>query len=170
MPRNLDIPAGNDHTLVSRRQGLGRGENGSLSRMSPESIANAIAILEAIARDRGLLAGLSPELREALVRAAGQVARPSPLDKRRLHKALRRKDTLAQRRRDDLLLADTGMRAAERAERWSPPRREASRSVARLEKPRSCYICKADFVDLHVFYDSLCPPCADLNYGKRFQT
>ena len=44
------------------------------------------------------------------------------------------------------------------------------RTVARLEKPRSCYICKVDFVDLHVFYDSLCPACAELNYAKRFQT
>ncbi|GMH89309.1 hypothetical protein TrST_g950 [Triparma strigata] len=39
-----------------------------------------------------------------------------------------------------------------------------------LTKPRSCYTCKARFTTLHHFYDQLCPPCASLNYSKRFQT
>src|SRR5262249_21342703 len=125
---------------------------------------------EAIARDRGLLATLPAELRTSLLRAAGQVARPSPEDKRRLHKSLRRKDVVARRRRDERLLAETGMRGAARAERWSAPPRQPDGTVGRLERPRSCYICKADFVDVHVFYDALCPPCAELNYEKRFQT
>ena len=39
-----------------------------------------------------------------------------------------------------------------------------------LERPRSCYICKARFRELHAFYDQLCPSCAELNYAKRHQT
>ncbi|CAD7948418.1 unnamed protein product [Amoebophrya sp. A25] len=38
-----------------------------------------------------------------------------------------------------------------------------------LERPRSCYVCKAKYWKLHHFYDSLCPPCAALNFSKRFQ-
>jgi hypothetical protein len=39
-----------------------------------------------------------------------------------------------------------------------------------LKKPKSCYVCKAEFTRLHHFYDALCPECAELNYAKRFQT
>jgi NAD(P)-dependent dehydrogenase (short-subunit alcohol dehydrogenase family) len=35
---------------------------------------------------------------------------------------------------------------------------------------RSCYICKRRFQDLHHFYDSLCPSCAQMNWKKRLQT
>eukprot|EP00041_Stephanoeca_diplocostata_P020256 m.450741 g.450741 ORF g.450741 m.450741 type:complete len:494 (+) comp21517_c0_seq1:823-2304(+) len=38
-----------------------------------------------------------------------------------------------------------------------------------LRKPRSCYICKNRFRQLHHFYDQLCPTCATLNYTKRTQ-
>src|SRR5262249_14953379 len=36
-----------------------------------------------------------------------------------------------------------------------------------LERARPCYVCKAPFVELHFFYDQLCPTCAALNYAKR---
>ncbi len=39
-----------------------------------------------------------------------------------------------------------------------------------LNSPRNCYICKAEFINLHFFYDALCPKCAEFNYQKRFQT
>jgi len=138
--------------------------------MTPEEVATAIRVLEAVAEDRGLLAGLPPSARVALVQAAGRVARPSPLEKRRLHKALRRKDTLGTRERDEALLDETGMRTAARAERWKAPPRSDAGSVGELAVARSCYVCKADYRALHAFYDSLCPDCAALNYEKRFQT
>lgn len=43
-------------------------------------------------------------------------------------------------------------------------------SIATLIKPKACYVCKADFTQLHFFYDAMCPTCADFNYAKRFQT
>ena len=41
---------------------------------------------------------------------------------------------------------------------------------ARLIEPRNCYVCKRDYFDLHSFYDSMCPSCADFNWLKRIQT
>lgn len=38
-----------------------------------------------------------------------------------------------------------------------------------LNFPRSCYVCKKRFLELHFFYDQLCPPCAKLNWSKRNQ-
>ena len=40
----------------------------------------------------------------------------------------------------------------------------------RLNVPRNCYICKRDFDDIHIFYDSLCPACAELNWTRRQRT
>lgn len=39
-----------------------------------------------------------------------------------------------------------------------------------LHRPRSCYICKVRFRELHHFYDTLCPRCSELNYRKRTQS
>ena len=59
-------------------------------------------------------------------------------------------------------LRGPGPRAAGRGAAEAPPRE--------LKKPKTCYVCKEDFTRLHFFYDALCPPCAELNYEKRFQT
>ncbi len=39
-----------------------------------------------------------------------------------------------------------------------------------MKTPRNCYVCKAEFIQLHHFYDTMCPKCALFNYEKRFQT
>lgn len=45
----------------------------------------------------------------------------------------------------------------------------APASSGHLNKPRSCYVCKKRFTELHHFYDQLCPSCAVLNFSKRHQ-
>ena len=45
----------------------------------------------------------------------------------------------------------------------------ASNPPVSLSNQRACYICKRRFSTLHHFYDTLCPPCADLNWRKRNQ-
>ncbi|MDT4892816.1 MAG: hypothetical protein QOE97_1851 [Pseudonocardiales bacterium] len=39
--------------------------------------------------------------------------------------------------------------------------------AGRFVKPRPCYICKTDYVDVDAFYHQLCPQCAALNHAKR---
>jgi NAD(P)-dependent dehydrogenase (short-subunit alcohol dehydrogenase family) len=39
--------------------------------------------------------------------------------------------------------------------------------AGRLLQPRSCYTCKARYVDVDAFYHQLCPPCAAVNRSKR---
>ena len=39
-----------------------------------------------------------------------------------------------------------------------------------LLEPRNCYICKSDYRQIHHHYDSMCPTCAQLNWGKRLQS
>lgn len=40
----------------------------------------------------------------------------------------------------------------------------------KLDLPRTCYTCKAEYDRLHHFYDALCPACSQLNWTKRNQT
>jgi NAD(P)-dependent dehydrogenase (short-subunit alcohol dehydrogenase family) len=138
--------------------------------VDPDALRAAAAVLEAVARDRGLLALLPEPDRVAFVAAAGRVARPDGAARRRLNKAFRRNDRDLVRRRDDRLLSQTGMRSGRRESAFLPPARPALEPGTRLEEPRNCYICKTRYHELHPFYDSLCPDCAALNYQKRFQT
>jgi NAD(P)-dependent dehydrogenase (short-subunit alcohol dehydrogenase family) len=142
--------------------------------LDPEDVRRATALLQAIAADRALLASIPLETRQALLVAAGRASRPESFQEKRLVKALRK----ARRRRDESAdreaRASTGIRAAREGVFVAPARAlpgDTGRAAPRtLKKPKTCYVCKEDFTVLHHFYDALCPPCADLNYEKRFQT
>jgi len=41
-------------------------------------------------------------------------------------------------------------------------------SFTKLNKERNCYSCNTPYHLLHNFYHRLCPPCAQLNYARRF--
>ena len=145
------------------------------SGLDPGDVRRCTELLEAVVRDRGLLAEVPLGLRRALLIAAGRVSRPESYQEKRLVRALRR----GRRRRDEAedreTRAATGIRLAREAPVFVAPslalpaaaREEPPRE---LNKPKSCYVCKAEFTRLHHFYDALCMPCGDVSYAKRFQT
>jgi NAD(P)-dependent dehydrogenase (short-subunit alcohol dehydrogenase family) len=60
---------------------------------------------------------------------------------------------------------------ADAQERGAPDPFTSSTSTGpRVAKPRMCYVCKADFQDIHFFYDQMCGACAELNWQKRNAT
>jgi NAD(P)-dependent dehydrogenase (short-subunit alcohol dehydrogenase family) len=91
---------------------------------------------------------------------------------------------------DERVLAGTGIRAKRRELVFQTPsfttpptlpgseveelavrgQAEQPELAGKLSADRNCYICKRDFRELHFFYDSLCQPCAELNFAKRSQT
>jgi NAD(P)-dependent dehydrogenase (short-subunit alcohol dehydrogenase family) len=147
--------------------------------------AEAAALLERIAEDRGLLAALSTEDRVRLLSAAGRVVRADPVDRRQFMKAAKRARKDERVRRAEDVLNGTGIRklrdepvfitpvfapvdfeqrdVTEQTEGEGEPFREA---VERM----NCYVCKRDYTALHHFYDQLCPECAAENYAKRTET
>ncbi len=139
-----------------------------------EQVDSALELLEAIRDDRGLLAQLDEQHRKRFLMAAGLVARPGPWAKRELARAARRRRRKQQKRADETSLAKTGIRAGRRMSVFATPALEAAplspREPHTVLDARNCYICKADFKELHHFYDSMCPECADLNWNKRHQT
>ncbi|MBK5256091.1 MAG: SDR family oxidoreductase [Vicinamibacteria bacterium] len=132
-------------------------------------------LLEAIVADRGVLAGVPLEMRQALLIAAGHVSRPQSFQEKRLVKTLRRTRRLGEEAKDRESRSATGIRSAREAPVFvapAPVLPGPAPPLARreLKKPRACYVCKVEFTCLHHFYDALCQDCAEFNYAKRFQT
>ena len=142
--------------------------------LSPEDVRRCIAVLQAIVRDRALLADVPVADRQALMMAAGLASRPGPDDARRLIKEFRRRQRRQVQEDDRRARAGTGIRAAREAPVFvAPPPLEPGAAGPppgpTLRTPKTCYVCKAGFRTLHFFYDALCPECAAFNYEKRFQ-
>ena len=139
-----------------------------------DDVRRCIEILEAVVADRGLLASVPKAERQALMVAAGRASRPASHEAKRLLKAFRRAKRKDDRDSDREARAETGIRAARVAPVFVAPSQQqpepASGQARVLRTPKSCYVCKADFRELHFFYDAMCPECAAFNYDKRFQT
>ncbi len=143
-------------------------------------VDEAIALLESIRDDNSKLAELDAETRTRLRMAAGMVARPGPWAKRELARAVRRRRRAEHKSADDGQLAQTGIRVKRLDDVFQTPSLKSApvaggaelpdATPRRLHEPRTCYVCKADFSELHFFYDSMCASCAELNWRKRQQT
>jgi len=139
-----------------------------------EQLLQALAVLEAVVSDRSILAQLPEPERTRLLVAAGRTVHPELQQKRRLVRSLRSAERRRAEARDRAVLAATGIRAARQADVFVAPPRALAAGEPQPERevatPRKCYVCKAEYRRVHSFYDALCPPCAELNYEKRFQT
>jgi NAD(P)-dependent dehydrogenase (short-subunit alcohol dehydrogenase family) len=141
----------------------------------PDAARDAVALLEAIVADRGLLAEVDPELRQRLLIAAGRVSKPTGKERRALKQAKQRKEKVEQREADRALLDRTGIRQLRENPIFLTPRRlgEAPPDepppppIGRVSRERVCYVCRARYTDIHWFYDQLCPTCGDFNHARR---
>jgi NAD(P)-dependent dehydrogenase (short-subunit alcohol dehydrogenase family) len=148
-------------------------ENGALAAQ----LKSAAELLEAVAADRTLLAGLSKEDRVRLMQAAGQIFCPDVAERRRLTRATQRRRKAEKRVQSQSVLHETGIRELRRKPVYTtpnalPPPSDAQKTVSEPEfrevvEPQNCYICKKDYSQIHHFYDQLCPSCAELNFRKR---
>ncbi|MBX7116034.1 MAG: SDR family NAD(P)-dependent oxidoreductase [Myxococcaceae bacterium] len=146
---------------------------GASAPLDVAEVRRAIALLESIVGDRTLLTTLTEGDRLALLSAAGRVAQPERDAQARLAKAVRRGRRQAKQEHDRVLRATTEIRAARSQAVFTAPAQKAlppkNRPIRELKNPRACYVCKTEFTQLHFFYDAMCTPCGDFNYGKRFQ-
>lgn len=161
-----------------------------LRRVSPSGNDSVTADVEACMRtlerlleQPDLLAAIPEPERKALLIAAGKLSRPVRHERERVTKAIRRHRRKAEQEADLELRRMTQIREGRGVEGEqigveSRPRLFANGEGAdptkgtarRLNQAQSCYVCKRDYVELHDFYDSMCPECAELNFSKRHQT
>jgi NAD(P)-dependent dehydrogenase (short-subunit alcohol dehydrogenase family) len=143
-----------------------------------EQMSVATKLLEAIAGNRELLAGVPEAERTRLMRAAGQISRPDAVARRQLVKASKRQRKAGKSERAEKALNQTGIRKLRRQTVFTTPNVFPPRDFQQQEvtdnagfreaiEEQNCYICKQDYAQIHHFYDQLCPACAELNWRKR---
>jgi NAD(P)-dependent dehydrogenase (short-subunit alcohol dehydrogenase family) len=140
-------------------------------------IQRCISILEKLSADGGHFAALSEEQRIALMKAAGRLTRPSRAESKRRNREEKHTARSVVVRRERAIRAATGIRTAREEAVFKSPACITDQigngnepAPVDLPSPLTCYICKAEYLRQHFFYDSLCLDCAALNYRKRFQT
>jgi NAD(P)-dependent dehydrogenase (short-subunit alcohol dehydrogenase family) len=145
-----------------------------MTDISMDELAICTRLLETIGSDLTILSKLPKEARVRLMTAAGRVVHPEKSEIIKKRRADRRDKREEKRSLDRSARASTTIRKLRMDSVFVPPPRlllaETTDSAADLLHPRACYVCKAEYRQVHPFYDSMCPPCAAFNYDKRFQT
>ncbi|MCB9799297.1 MAG: SDR family oxidoreductase [Candidatus Omnitrophica bacterium] len=135
-----------------------------------------ISFLEDLLENREQLASLTNEQRVALMKVAGRISRPSRDEIRKRDRTVKRMRRQTLQVQERSARATTGIRRAREASVYTAPAQITSGEAGdlikdfELKSPRNCYVCRAEFVKLHFFYDAMCVRCGEFNYQKRFQT
>jgi NAD(P)-dependent dehydrogenase (short-subunit alcohol dehydrogenase family) len=137
-----------------------------------ERLRDASDLLESIAADRSVLAGVPDAERRRLLQAVASVYHPDRVERRRMAKSLERARRAARVERDLAARATTAIQRLRRKPLFHSPNSFLSDGAGRAEPHRSnelqhCYVCKEKYSLIHHFYDQLCPSCAELNFAKR---
>jgi NAD(P)-dependent dehydrogenase (short-subunit alcohol dehydrogenase family) len=140
--------------------------------ISSEDFTTCLRVVQRICDDPSCLAPLSPNVRAALMKACSQIAHPNFEERRLIGRAARKLRKRKRNKHDRDLRRKVGIRKARQSSVFHNPKQISTKGqpVAELKKTDACYVCKADFKQIHFFYDSMCQACGDLNYEKRFQT
>ena len=143
--------------------------------ISESEIDKCITILEQLVADTDIIFDIPKEKRTALIKASGQLSRPSREEFSRRKKDAKKAQKRKQAAKDKNARKETGIRSAREsvvfvAPKLLPAPEILEKDLGELESPRNCYVCKTLFTKLHHFYDQMCTECGDFNYAKRFQT
>ncbi len=154
-----------------------------------ERLRDATELLESIAADRTVLAGVADEDRARLLQAVALVYHPDRTERRRMAKVTAKQRRAARVRETEQARFETGIRELRRKPVYHSPnvfppasferndvhdtgedrRLSAETRVAREggSEDVHCYVCKQHYAVIHHFYDQLCPGCAAFNFHKR---
>ncbi|MDC7126844.1 MAG: SDR family NAD(P)-dependent oxidoreductase [Spirochaetales bacterium] len=143
--------------------------------MTKEDIEQCFAFLHDITENPESYENLSREQKIELMKLAGKISHPDAdvlKERNRAKKKLKKQEAALKEKK---ARAATGIRLARTKNVFTAPLQltappSINNELLVLQSPRNCYVCKKEFTQLHFFYDTMCPSCAELNYKKRFQT
>lgn len=149
--------------------------NKEKGQLSKDQIDQCIAILKTLNTDTDQIFDIPKDSRIELLTQAGKLSRPQKEELNRRKKNAKKKVKKAAQALDKQSRNKTGIRSAREASVFIAPKMIAPEADYKNDPnttvaPRECYVCKDVFTNLHHFYDTMCKPCADFNYAKRFQT
>lgn len=143
--------------------------------MEKFDIINCLNTMKYLIENDEAYVSLKEDEQIELMKLAGKISHPDvyTLKQRRKVKKRIKKQEINQLERK--ARAATGIRVAREDDVFQAPLLLTDENVTQredlvLNSPRNCYVCKAEYTQMHFFYDSMCPSCAQLNYDKRFQT
>src|SRR5688500_3211230 len=147
-------------------------------RTLAERLREATELLESIAADRTVLAGVPDDERARLLQAVALVYHPDRVERRRMAKVTAKQRKAARVKETEQARLETGIRELRRKpvfhtpnvfppEQFSPEDINEDRDSREATEPQHCYVCKQHFSVIHHFYDQLCPDCAAFNFRKR---
>jgi len=145
------------------------------NKYTEKEIDHCISLLTELVNNANAFTSLTKDKQIELMKISGQLSRPDRHQFKQRKKAEYRKLKQQVTTKDRKARAATGIRSAREASVFSAPLQiaettETDKGNLVLQSYRNCYVCKSEFTQLHSFYDTMCPNCADLNYKKRFQT
>ncbi|RKZ88465.1 MAG: SDR family NAD(P)-dependent oxidoreductase [Candidatus Parabeggiatoa sp. nov. 1] len=134
------------------------------THISTEELATCTKVLQAIYDDPDLL---PEEEMLSLVSLMSKIFKAS-------RKKLRQRERLDRQNQKRVMQEATLRCQAEPLDEmnlasYKPVIAETTQTTKRSLKVLKCYICQAQYQDLHFFYHRLCPTCATYNYTKREQ-
>lgn len=144
--------------------------------ISLSEIDECILTLEQLVENSERLTEIPEDKKIALLKAAGKLSRPDLNEYRKRRKDNKKAKRQAIVQEERKARAQTGIRLAREDAVFTAPKQisyqdnDYTSEQPKLNSPRNCYVCKAEYVNLHHFYDAMCPKCAEFNYQKRFQT
>ncbi|KHD05224.1 hypothetical protein PN36_08155 [Candidatus Thiomargarita nelsonii] len=130
------------------------------THISTEELATCTKVLQAIVDDPALF----PEEMPTLVPLMAKIYKAA-------RKKLRQKERLNRKNKMRVMQESTLRCQAEPLDEMNLASYKPviAETTQRSPKVLSCYVCKAQYQDLHFFYHSLCPACATDNYMRREQ-
>ena len=144
------------------------------NKITLTDVDECISVLNQMVNQSEDFVALPKEKQIELIKIAGQLSRPDTNQLKQRRKAEREKKKKQATAPERKARAATGIRLGRENDVYIAPERITGKTESLpaliLKSPRNCYICKTEFTQLHFFYDSMCPSCAELNYRKRFQT
>jgi len=111
----------------------------AIDRLTHERLREAIELLESIAADRSVLAGVPDEERKRLLQAVANVYSPDRVERRRMAKIVDRQRKAARVKSDQNALQETGIRSLRRKPVFHTPNVFPTVSVADGFEPRDVH-------------------------------
>jgi len=123
----------------------------------PEKLEICLAVLQQISEDPAMIA--QHDRFKALIA--------------KIHKQGRKITRLTEQKHrqaeDRLLKEATAIVQSKNSEKPVYNLQKLAGDLPHFNTPVPCYICKTNYTQIHFFYHSLCPKCAEFNYQKRYQ-
>lgn len=142
--------------------------------LDKDHLENCIQLLQYLCENGDQVYKIHPDQLKELKKVTGMFSRPDRHERKKRLKGLKKFENQKIHNHNKELRAESGIRKARSETVFVAPKQlieniNNNRDKKHLINPKNCYICKAEYTEIHHFYDALCNNCGDYNYAKRFQ-